>query len=1678
VGWLDRLHKVVTGIGGGLQAVPGLAWDLSRAPFVDDDTDGILGTINASVTSRVGQLFGNLVGPEEGLGAVIGAVPGREHLRGPVHAVTGGLETAYREGVGEPLSTAFTAGSLATSDRFADQQGHGTGIGGQFAALFDPDTWQAADHIAEHRSPGQAMAIMFATKDVLDQDEVERFQGTDIYRTVSGTGDALTRFFLSPDVLAGKSLTALRAGRLAEIGEVTARAPVQFGARAERLGSLALGSRSTEAITRINEAIDRAWVRLPAPLQAVTASERTFAPSDVERLTRLEVAQRELRTGQIESRIAASSDPNEVALLSNIAEQRRAREARIAAGEVPADVGAPVQRAMAERAAGTEVGQRFNEQIQADVDAYFAASSGPTPKGFYSRITQTNGWHQIDGLIDKLPDDVDTRAGLIRDRLFPTHHRGDIISHYLAEAAGPAEREAVMRVFLGDMRALDGLDASNYALGQRLRDLTFEQAAVRSEAVLAPARVRGGTLDDLDQQLSLFGEDATSPFYDDYRNVSERLARIGEEMDGVVSEATRNDRLRAAFQSLPAGPRVTAGSAIRSRYKSSSFFQTSTFGKGVRLISDMRPHHLVDAGGMGADSQLSRMLREAGYDDTAIAQARGQFMALDPQTRGASLERWVRRIEHKVLSEGGLDDNEIAQVLTEAHLGKNQAKSYIRGSKFDGEGRARVRFHDGDEMVDMEMPLTVTQLENVVPIPNFAILRKHVERYSRLKYGDDWRGALARGAKPAWEAKEYGLDAMRGIMEVWRPAVLLRPAWTMRVVGDELLRQVAKFGALSVMLEARQNLHNYGAALKESPLLGWAIRHDPITDEATARGFRAAAAGAALGSVGGPMGAVAGGALGNRIVRKLAEADEVGYKNIRFGGHNLSGPFGDAGTTAEWYRAHVSAGQSVDDLFGRHEARWLGVLRRDPSSYRTHLWGESEAGNAAYRVEWTNSLRHQISQDAMARQFLAGKSPDEVLDWLDNTLEGRQYAALVPWRHDHEAWVDAVAGQVEAYTGGLDEVKLGILGLPDKASDARVTKLLDLIPEDRRAPIHGAETEQLLAKSKLNQAVNFMVNNTFDALGTMATDALSRNPTFHRFYQSEVRRLFARRAPGRIAETDLKGLEGQARDFALRETRELLYDLAEQSRFGSMTRLLMPFYNAWQEVLTRWAGLAMENPAGAARARMVYGAPDKLGWTYTDDQGNDYLRFRIPEFARGLINQGPFKSALDSQGYIFMDKGGFNLVAQGTPGFGPFVQMAASKVVRQNPDLESSLRFILPFGPVDGIEALLPPTVKRAFDATSGEDSAARSNAEGRILTTHLANMQTGKEPMVNFSDPAARAEFLGKVSDEADQLMKLRFFTGYVAPVAPLYESPYKPYIDVYRALRDGDWKRARRVGEQYDLPGAEGLPTSAPAGDSASTADDIFIDSFGEEFFALTQAFTKTVNGVPPTVEGLEAGEKFSDLIASYPEWGGVIAGYDGGGTAVQFSRAVYDRQMGSGQRRRLTPDEVLDGPSTRLGWARYSRYMDMIDSIRMQRGLPNMQVKAAEDLRQVKRLVIAGLASKYPAWFNDYSQTDRNAWVKRIDGARRMVERPGLKDRPDMRGLSDYLRARDAVEAVLRSRESHSLTATDNQDVAVAWSTIVSAIVERNPAFADLYYRKLENDPVLDANAMLVSMAGQEV
>ena len=119
-----------------------------------------------------------------------------------------------------------------------------------------------------------------------------------------------------------------------------------------------------------------------------------------------------------------------------------------------------------------------------------------------------------------------------------------------------------------------------------------------------------------------------------------------------------------------------------------------------------------------------------------------------------------------------------------------------------------------------------------------------------------------------------------------------------------------------------------------------------------------------------------------------------------------------------------------------------------------------------------------------------------------------------------------------------------------------------------------------------------MLKRLFEMFGEVPADQLSRNPYFRTKYNREVSRRLAYfmddKGNVNISQNKLFEIEEDARNFAIGETRDLLYDLAEETRISEMLTHIAPFYNAWQEVLGRWAHLATQNPYFVAKAAELY----------------------------------------------------------------------------------------------------------------------------------------------------------------------------------------------------------------------------------------------------------------------------------------------------------------------------------------------------------------------------------------------------------------------------------------------------------------------------------------------------------
>jgi hypothetical protein len=1772
MGFLDRLGKIATGIGGALQASVGLVYDLARAPFVDDDElDGFVNVVYGRTVARGGQLFGNVLGPEEGLGAAIGGLPGA--VRAPARAVINpalqGLEWTGRELIREPLTAGLTAMSLA-------QAGQGMDFGEGY-------------RIAQKRSLGQAFALAILTEDITDEAEVAEAEGTDWYQALSGTMDATARLFLEPDVLISGGLSiARRAGAASKVTRTLAKVPGAAGlvekgtfgrtirTKADVEAALvhpALGTINNQiGVLRKEEGFDIAPLALPevvpvdevlrtraADVQArLSGAEAPVAPA-VTRITETvkpaapglpplwhgasgaipgsrldETLQYDAQAGNLVGTGFYTTASEEVATTGYTKKGKKSRPptdeptvygvewkgdrppnvldldqpitpevaghfrgllnpegflARYLAeddiaelqqmmdgGGSAIDVYRKLREAMADTGELTRVeadeiitdlnwgirdelgvdafthkggiyagkGERPEHQVYVWLDPgklkISERSKGPSQQVMqdYQDAVARHGalsdeaaearkaveaeearfaadakqresrMRQEQEKADKAREQsVDRTAARIRDLAFHDHRDGAFISRVLAEAD---DLPLAWGALMGHRQSMDALYAVKPEIAGQISRLQGDQARI------AVMKRQVGTLgpDQLPLELP-----------DEIRAVE--ASQLNTEIDALYDTEARilhNEQANSMVRQIP---RISGTSERRAAVVRSDFFQGQWGGKAGQMLAaplrqavNMRPRNMVDLHDAAGDAQVTRLLRKARLPVEEQDRLRGAYMAAtDPTARNRVLEQAEAASIRALAERRGIDPTKAQELVERAAKGRRSAVSRIQSSrKYDGKGRSYIEDIGDDGVVSkIYVPLATTQEFNQFLIPDLdgidKVLARHGDEISRV-------GAIGDATNELLEAYQ----------RLWKPSVLMRVGWPIRVVGEEQLRIMSQIGALLTSGRAAVAAGRYGRDLGAEVISNatQAARRIPKSE----RVFR-------------------GVEVVGREEARTRRGLRLGTMNYR--GAEIESSFGTNATFQAQYRAMNSARGSMDAV-----VKTADDLREGLRQEVTPEWISLEPTAAGHGEAWEHAVNHQIGQDPLWRQLLEGRTVDEARDWLD-TAEGRAYRRRMPhWKDREDDWLEFMAQTADDY---LPTDSLKALALEGKA---RADDLAKAVPDAAGRPlVHGALLADVTGRTRFAQALTKLRDNTMRVLGTIPTDVLSRQPYFDWHYTQEIRRLVDITIDqGADLTPDLvKTFEAKARNYALGESKKLLYDLADSSELAHTLRFISPFYSAWQEVLTRWTGITLDNPAFVARMHEVWRAPERMG-IVTDEDGNTvhgdgtatspldekvkpgkdrYINFRLlatdNTVGKALFNDFtkhvPGVKRLE---HAKFNKDSFNTILQGVPGVGPVVQIPLNEIAKGRPELEESLKWALPFGASQStLDMLLPATARRIKTKAGGEEDRMYSNQLMRIYWDAQVDYNLGKR---------AELPTYAEAKKKTDSFYNVRTVASFVSPAAPSFQSPYQPYIDAYRALKEKD----------------------------PETADEIFLDTYGDEFFPLTQSLSKTMDGIPPTLEGAAARQKYVDLIEKHPDLGGLIIGAEGAG---EFSSAVYQSQLAKPvrpgaadkQRQAFSFEEAQAKPNERLGWIEYSKAMDLIDAERMNRGLPNLQVKKARDLADLKRNVIDGLARKYPEWYTTFSVTDRAAWGRKLSGLREIAADDRLAGRSEIAGLRDYLQARDlVVDELARRKEAggaSTISAAKNTDLAGLWTQVTTRLTEDNPAFAAVYYRHLERDPL---------------
>lgn len=856
---------------------------------------------------------------------------------------------------------------------------------------------------------------------------------------------------------------------------------------------------------------------------------------------------------------------------------------------------------------------------------------------------------------------------------------------------------------------------------------------------------------------------------------------------------------------------------------------------------------------------------------------------------------------------------------------------------------------------------------------------------------------IAKNTAGTWSKRElvanFGDGYLNPFYRVWKPAVLFGIRTPTRIVGEESLRFMSQVGAITAGESIGKNL-----AYKVGDKVG-------VTDEALRY-----LPGTARKPIITPLGEI------------RPSLGHDGVLNAYSGALNAS-----AGGVLQYGSEQDRIFRQLADSF----KDWKTLTGTDP--------GHMEA--------WLNDINKQIRQAPLAKRLLDnGGDVDDAVRWLRTSEEGKvTMRANKLWARDPEGWAMSVEDQLGRYLPTDD--------LRAAATRGGITEemLTEAFPVAASRPeVHGQMLAYTIGGDHISKTLLQKLDAFHQYTSVQPSIQVSRQPMFDTMYRQSVQRQvdqaikLGRREAWSME--DLRQVERNAHREAIGQVRETLYDMAEHSRLAEATRFIAPFANATREVVTTWAGIAVNKPAFVRRIQIAWKAPERAGWVY-DSEGNQVhedgsatsplgkkvkaapgrtIRVRFPDWANDIPGLG--KIIPDTE--VFVNKDSLNTILANPYGTSPVIEVAFARLI-DNAEIETQLAPFFPYG-VDRsiIKPFLPSPIRAAagrFDAE--QQGRAAMQLYWSDVAEYEANGRQGEKPSMQKSMRAA-----GNVA-------WLQVLAKMTLPASVRMATPMQPYIDIYKEMQRN----------------------------SPDTAQEDFLDKYGSEFAALTASMTKTINHVQPTLEAYKKGEAYKDLIAKYPELGAIVVGE----VSDPFNPAVYDRQLRSRvggenfdpQRRRITPNEAREVPGVTAGWYEFSKGMDAIEAQRIQLKLPNLRVKGAQKLAAAKTAFIEALSEKYPEWQAEYMKDDPVAYERRIKGMREVVKALGGHGRTDIDYLGHYLEFRDTMEKVLNQRvlakKSGRLDSAENARLLAVWETGVGTLIEQSPAFQRLWNRYLDHD-----------------
>lgn len=519
--------------------------------------------------------------------------------------------------------------------------------------------------------------------------------------------------------------------------------------------------------------------------------------------------------------------------------------------------------------------------------------------------------------------------------------------------------------------------------------------------------------------------------------------------------------------------------------------------------------------------------------------------------------------------------------------------------------------------------------------------------------------------------------------------------------------------------------------------------------------------------------------------------------------------------------------------------------------------------------------------------------------------------------------------------------------------------------------------------------------------------------------------------------------------------KDLFYDASRKRLLWHQLRLVAPFGQAWENVITKWSELAFNNPIqvykvarglnflNSPKSSALYEVTDAKSY-YDPNQGfffNDprsgERQFFVPFMASGmnfltnlvtkgeLSTSGPQGAKGNPQSFNFA-------IGMGVfPGFGPGVTLPVSALDSIGVDVLSPL----PFAVRKKLEEFLFPFGRPNLKTPDGIVAALSTNNISRISSGILGweeSYASSFGPVMNYLASGGdynldTIEDQNRLTKDADRFAKWfgvsRGLFGMVSPVAITPE-------DLVKDRTGNTLLHAALYNDFREMENAAG-------GDKQKAYAD-FLDVYGpEQVFALIGTWTGSDGkfSPPDNLYTYKLLLEYPGIDKEYADIYGYL--YPNGGLSMQLRK--WNEISGKSQR--LTTQQIID----RASQIRYSAAKDRLLTRSVAEGWTSNYTDAATaSLRN--SFVTIGL--KQDSF--DFTREDRT-----LNQLRKASQDNRFLDSESVAGIRDYLALRDKVLEVNGKKPNDSLKTKGFESQRTFLANQALEIIKRNPEFQKIFY-----------------------